>query len=130
MKTITALALAIAVFIPATITAQAAPRPNRIAVSYVPPKNPAYQAIYERLRAVRFLERFQELLRPFELPRTVLIKLDSCNGEADAWYEDYVDHDLLRIRRRDLEDRSGAGDGRGRRADRRAGGADLRHRAA
>ena len=90
MKTITALALAIAVFIPATITAQAAPRPNRIAVSYVPPKNPAYQAIYERLRAVRFLQRFQELLRPFELPRTVLIKLDSCNGEADAWYEDYV----------------------------------------
>lgn len=88
-KALAALALAIAVLAP-TADAQAAARPGRITVGYVPPKNKAYQAIYERLRAVRFLQRFQELLRPFELPKTVLIKLDSCNGEADAWYEDYV----------------------------------------
>ena len=70
-------------------TAQAA-RANRIAVSYVPPKNPTHQAIFERLRAVRFLERFQQVLKPFELPRKLLLKLEGCDGEANAWYEDYA----------------------------------------
>lgn len=89
MKAIIALTLAAALPVLATATSvQAAPRSNRIAVSYVPPKNPAYQAIYERMRAVRFLERFQELLKPFELPRQVLIKMEGCDGEANAWYED------------------------------------------
>ena len=91
MKPITAFALAAAVLLPAAATtALAAARPDRIVVSYVPPKNPAYQAIYERLRAVRFLERFQQILKPFELPRNVLIKLEGCDGAVDAWYEDYA----------------------------------------
>ena len=33
-------------------TAQAAP-PNRVNVSYLPPKNPAHQPIYEQLKPIR-----------------------------------------------------------------------------
>jgi hypothetical protein len=38
---------------------------NQIRVEYVPPKNPAHQPIYERLKQVRALERLQTLLSPF-----------------------------------------------------------------
>ena len=86
---ILALAVACAVLVPQfASTAQAAARSNRISVSYVPPKNPIHQAIYERLRAVRFLERLKEFLSPFRLPRTLQVKLAGCDGEANAWYED------------------------------------------
>lgn len=88
MKTILRLVL-LFIFVAAPVgPAQAAARANRIAVSYVPPKNPIHQAIYERLRAVRFLERLKEFLSPFRLPRTLHVKLAPCDGEANAWYED------------------------------------------
>jgi hypothetical protein len=67
---------------------QAAPaRPNRIGVRYVPPKNAAHQPIYQRLMEVRFLEKLQEFLSPFRLPRTLLIKTEGCDGESNAWYD-------------------------------------------
>ena len=47
--------------------ATAAPyKSNQIRVEYVPPKNPAHQPIYERLKQVRALERLQTLLSPFD----------------------------------------------------------------
>jgi hypothetical protein len=52
------------------------------------PKNPAHQQIYERLKERRTLEKLQEFLSPFRLPRTLKISLAGCDGEADAYYED------------------------------------------
>ncbi len=70
-------------------TAQAAPaRAGRVSVSYVQPKNPAHQPIYSRLKENRFLERFQEFTSPFKLPRTLLVKFEGCDGDANAFYED------------------------------------------
>lgn len=67
---------------------QAAPaRANRVSVSYVPPKNPAHQPIYEQLKELRFLENLQEFLSPFQLPRTLLVKAEGCDGDANASYE-------------------------------------------
>ncbi len=63
-------------------------RPNRISVSYVAPKNAAHQPIYQRLKEARFLERLQEFLSPVRLPRTLRVKTEGCDGEANAWYED------------------------------------------
>lgn len=89
MKAITTLVLICAVLMTPTVPAQAAPaRPNRISVSYTPPKNPAHQPIYERLREVRFLERLKDFLSPFKLPRKLRIKTEGCDGDANAWYED------------------------------------------
>ena len=61
---------------------------SRIEVRYVLPKNPAHQPIYDRLKQQRVLERLQEFLSPFRLPRTLQVSLAGCDGEADAFYSD------------------------------------------
>ncbi len=66
---------------------------DRIEIAYVPPKNPAHQAIYEALKERQILERFKEYLSPFRLPVVLLVKLDGCDGEANAWYEE-SDHSV------------------------------------
>lgn len=71
-------------------TASAAARPNRVSISYVAPKNPAHQPIYQRLKEARFLEKLQGVLSPFRLPRRLLVTMRGCDGEANAWYEDNV----------------------------------------
>jgi hypothetical protein len=69
-------------------TAQAAAgRVNRVSVSYVLPKNPAHQPIYEQLQELRFLENLQEFLSPVRLPRMLLVKVEGCDDDANAWYE-------------------------------------------
>jgi hypothetical protein len=72
-------------------TAQAAAgRANRVTVSYVPPKNAAHQPIYEQLKEVSFLEKLQRFLTPFRLPRALLVKVEGCDGDANAFYENDV----------------------------------------
>ncbi len=72
-------------------TAQAAAgRANRVTVSYVPPKNAAHQSIYEQLKEVSFLEKLRQFLAPFRLPRALLVKVEGCDGDANAFYENDV----------------------------------------
>ena len=59
---------------------------NQITFSYEPPENPAHQAVYKELRDRRVLERLQELLSPFRLPRTLEFSTVGCDGEDDAFY--------------------------------------------
>lgn len=61
---------------------------NQITFSYEPPENPAHQAVYKELRDRRVLERLQELLSPFRLPRTLKFSMVGCDGEDDAFYWD------------------------------------------
>lgn len=72
----------------ASLTALAAPESDRIRISYDPPKNPIHQAIYEDMRKRQTLEKAQEFLSPYILPRELTIRLAGCDGEADAWYGD------------------------------------------
>lgn len=89
MKTALTLTLAGVVLVTATTTtAFAASKANRVSISYVVPKNPAHQPIYERLKERRVLERLQKFLSPFRLPRTLNIRMAGCDGEADAFYGD------------------------------------------
>ena len=79
--------------------------PNRVQISYVEPRNPAHQKVYELLKERRVLERLRAYLSPLRLPTTLILKADGCDGESDAWYEEsdhtvtvcyeYID-DLLR----------------------------------
>ena len=91
MKAVLALAITWTVLVPEIVTtAQAAPAPaSRVSVSYVPPKEPAHQPIYEQLQELRFLENLQEFLSPVRLPRMLLVKVEGCDDDADAWYENY-----------------------------------------
>jgi hypothetical protein len=78
-------------------------RSDRIQISYVPPKTPAHETVFQLLKERKMLERFKEFLSPLRLPRTLRLKLAGCDGESNAWYEDdaitvcyeYVD-DLLK----------------------------------
>ena len=89
MKTALALAAAGALLVAVTATSGfAASKTNRVSVSYVLPKNPEHQPIYERLKERRALERLREFLSPFRLPSTLKVSLAGCDGEADAFYDD------------------------------------------
>ena len=69
--------------------ATAAPyRSKQIRIAYDVPKNPVHQPIYERLKQVRALEHLQTLLSPLRLPRRLLLKVSSCDGVSNAWYDE------------------------------------------
>ena len=89
MKAVLVLVITWTVLVPEIVTtAQAAPAPaSRVNVRYVPPKDPAHQPIYEQLQKLRFLENLQEFLSPVRLPRMLLVKVEGCDGDANAWYE-------------------------------------------
>src|SRR5262245_27886343 len=89
MKAILVLVISWTVLVPEIVTtAQAAPASaGRVSVSYVPPKDPAHQPIYEQLQELRFLENLREFLSPVRLPRMLLMKVEGCDGDANAWYE-------------------------------------------
>ena len=52
------------------------------------PKDPAHQLVYDLLKSFRVLEKVQEFLSPFRLPRTLKVALEGCNGDANTSYED------------------------------------------
>jgi hypothetical protein len=89
MKAVFALVISWIVLVPEIVTtAQTVPaQAGRMSVSYVPPKNPAHQPIYEQLKEIRFLEKVQEFLSRVRLPRTLLVKLEGCDGDANASYD-------------------------------------------
>jgi Putative metallopeptidase len=60
---------------------------RRVQVAYIPPKDPAHQPIHDLLRERRTLEKVQEFFSPFRLPRSLLLKLEGCDGVANAWYD-------------------------------------------
>ena len=89
MKTALALAVAGIILITAMMmTTFAASKTNRVSIRYVPPKVPAHQRIYTELKQRGALEKLQEVLSPYRLPRTLRISLAECDGEPDAFYED------------------------------------------
>ena len=87
MKTAFSSALAALLSITAVATAAAGgTKTNQITFSSEPPETPAHQALYEELRDRRVLERLQEFLSPFRLPRTLKFTMTGCDGEDDAFH--------------------------------------------
>src|SRR5271154_5602816 len=66
----------------------AALRTNRVEIAYVTPKNPTHEPIYRLMRERKVLERFREYLSPLRLPRVLILKVEGCDGEENAWYAD------------------------------------------
>ncbi len=73
-------------------TANAVPtgKPNQIKYAYVPPGNPAHQAIYDQMKQGRALEHLQELLSPLRLPYPLTLTVAGCDGVPNAWYNNDV----------------------------------------
>jgi hypothetical protein len=68
-----------------TVAAEA--QASRMIVEYVPPTNPAHQALYQRLMERRALETLQELFSPFRLPAELKLRTVGCDGVSNAWYQ-------------------------------------------
>ncbi|MCC6777135.1 MAG: hypothetical protein IT537_10955 [Hyphomicrobiales bacterium] len=68
--------------------AQTAPSgPEQILIEYVAPKDPAHQVILAAAKDAHLLEKLQEFLAPFQLPRALTFKLEGCDGDANAFYD-------------------------------------------
>jgi hypothetical protein len=81
-----AFAVAFLLMVPrATMAAEA--QTNRMTVEYVPPTNPAHQALYQRLMDRRVLEKLQEVFSPFRLPVELKLRTVGCDGVSNAWYQ-------------------------------------------
>jgi Putative metallopeptidase len=97
MKVVLALVIGSIVLVPGIVVLARTepPQPGRVSVSYLPPKNPAHEPIYEQLKEIRFLEKVQEFLSRVRLPRTLLVKLEGCDGDDNASYDN--DKDIILI---------------------------------
>ena len=60
---------------------------ERIRIDYVPPEDPAHEAISKSLQRHRVLESLQDLLGAFRLPKPLLLQVKGCKGVPNAWYE-------------------------------------------
>jgi len=81
-----AITVAFVLLVPtATIAVEA--QANRMVVEYVPPTNPAHQALYQRLMERRVLEKLQEVFSPFRLPTQLKLRTVGCDGVSNAWYQ-------------------------------------------
>jgi hypothetical protein len=67
--------------------AQSVPASAAIEITYADPANPLHRNLHDVLRQHEALEKVQAILSPFRLPRTVAMKVQGCNGEVEAWYE-------------------------------------------
>ena len=85
-KALVGAAIALAIL---NTTAFAAAETNQIRIAYKEPKDRDLVIIYEDMKERRVLERLQEFLSPFKLPRSLQFTFQSCDGEDDAFYFDY-----------------------------------------
>jgi hypothetical protein len=69
---------------------QTGAKTHQVRYAYTEPTNPAHRGIYDRLRAMRVLERLSEYLSPLELPRPLTLKVQGCDGRMNAYYWDDV----------------------------------------
>jgi hypothetical protein len=59
---------------------------SQVAIAYLPPTNPAFQPLYERLKARAPLEELREFLAPLKLPHRLTVQ----TGECGATYVPYA----------------------------------------
>jgi len=86
----TALALLILSGLPADAQHRAKGRADRVRIDYVEPKNPEHRALYENLKKSGVLEDIRTFMSALRLPAPLLLKMEGCDGTANAWYQDHV----------------------------------------
>jgi hypothetical protein len=56
-------------------------------VEYKEPTNPAHRPIYERLKKRQVLEQYRDFMSPLRLKRSLVVALEGCNGDVNAYYQ-------------------------------------------
>jgi hypothetical protein len=57
-----------------------------IRIEYVPPKNPAHQKIYEKVKEHRALETLRQIYSPFRMKENLYLKTLGCDGVPNAYF--------------------------------------------
>jgi hypothetical protein len=83
------LTVAVAAALPAA-PSHARNKANQVRALYVAPKDPAHEAIHRRLKEAQALERLSRILGPLRLPRRLTLKVEGCDGQVNAFYQDDV----------------------------------------
>jgi len=80
------------VLMPPVLSAKAygAARTDQIRIEYITPKKEEYQTIYQTMNATRSLEKLRQFFSPLKLPRKLMIRIRECDGDKNAFYEDYT----------------------------------------
>ncbi len=63
-------------------------KPNRVRVVLVAPVDAKHRPIYERLTQRGMPERLAQFLSPVRLPRELVVTVEGCKGDVNAFYED------------------------------------------
>ena len=63
-------------------------KPNRFRVVLVAPVDAKHRPIHARLTERRMPERLAQFLSPVRLPREVVVTVQGCKGDVNAYYED------------------------------------------
>src|SRR5262245_20006930 len=79
--------MALALLDPTLAAAAPKPKTKQISISYVKPTNPEHEPLYALLVERKFLEKVQEILGPFRLPKTLPLAIRGCDVEPNARYD-------------------------------------------
>jgi hypothetical protein len=90
VRMVIVLLLLMTAALPDRVTAGPRIKSNQIKYLYAQPANPEHQALYDQIKAGKALETLQQLLSPLRLPYPLTLKVTSCDGVPDAWYENEV----------------------------------------
>lgn len=85
-----ATAAAFLVLVLAACSGEALDKTDQVRIVYTEPKSLAHQKVLQTLRDRQFLEKMRKILSPLELPRRVTVKVTSCNGKRNAFYDNAV----------------------------------------
>ncbi len=90
MRFIVVVLFAALVLTPRLAAAQEEMHTDSIDIQYVEPTSAKLKPVYDMVKSARVLEKLQGMLEPLRLPRRLLLKTQSCNGDDNAWYDNAV----------------------------------------
>jgi hypothetical protein len=90
MRLIVSILLMTLAVAPRLATAAEEMHADSIDIQYVEPASAKLKPVYDMVKGARILEKIQGMLEPLRLPRRLLLKTESCKGEANAWYDNGV----------------------------------------
>ncbi|TAK49062.1 MAG: hypothetical protein EPO23_06385 [Xanthobacteraceae bacterium] len=59
---------------------------NQFDYEYVEPTNPVHRPLYEALKKMQILEKFQEFFSPLRFPVRIKLKVKGCDGVVNAYF--------------------------------------------
>jgi hypothetical protein len=86
VKLISALVIAAATVVFPDPALKSSVKTNQVQYEYGDPANAMQKDLRDRLQSMHVLERLSEFLSPLQLPRTLTLRVQGCDGKVNAYY--------------------------------------------